>query len=157
MNQAIFLPKRKGSSWWASAGGKTGICIPLEIGIRNQNFPKNLTSVAQFQLIDLFLAVTLYLQLWHSHCTRQQGNCNTPGNFKSFFRCKVQQQVTIISSPKIVQHHVTIILPHENISCLRPCAWMNGLFKINAYSGFFSRSIKLHRGLVSMQACGNTS
>jgi len=28
------------------------------------------TSVAQFRLIDLILAITAYLPVWHSHCTR---------------------------------------------------------------------------------------
>jgi len=69
--------------------GKTGICTPLEIGTKNQNFPKILTSAAQFRLIDLFLAMTLYLPQLHSHCTRQrqQGSCNSPEIFKSFFKC----------------------------------------------------------------------
>jgi len=57
--------------------------------------------------------------------------------------------------PENSEQDATIILPHGNISWLRPCAWVNGSFKINAYSGFFSRSIKLHRGLLSMQPCGN--
>jgi len=34
---------------------------------------------------------------------------------------------------------------------------VNDLIKINAYPGFFSRSIKLHRGLLAMQSCGNMS
>jgi len=29
-----------------------------------------LTSAAQFRLIDLFLAITVYLPVRHSHCTR---------------------------------------------------------------------------------------
>jgi len=36
----------------------------------------------------------------------------------------------MFSPPNIVQQQVTIILPHKNISWLRLCAWVNGLFKI---------------------------
>jgi len=42
--------------WWYS---KTmGIFPSLEIATKNQNFLENLTSVVQFRLIDLFLAIT---------------------------------------------------------------------------------------------------
>jgi len=41
-----------------------GICPSLEIVTKNQNFR------AQFRLIDLFLATTVYLPVWQSHCTR---------------------------------------------------------------------------------------
>jgi len=34
--------------------------MTLEIGTKNQNFLENLTSAAQFRLIDLFLAMTVY-------------------------------------------------------------------------------------------------
>jgi len=149
----MLLPKRKSSSSWATAGGKTGICMPLEIWTKHQNFPENLTSAAQYPLIDLFLAMTLYLPLWHSHCTRQQGNCNSPEIFQMLGRSYHHYP----PPSKIVQQHVTIILPNENISLLRPCAWVNGLFKINAYSGFFSHSVKLYLGLLSMQPCRNPS
>jgi len=43
--------------------GKTDICTPLEIETNNQNFPENLTSAAQFRLIDLFLVMKLYFPL----------------------------------------------------------------------------------------------
>jgi len=33
-------------------GGKTGICLPLEIGPKNQNVLENIKSAAQFRLID---------------------------------------------------------------------------------------------------------
>jgi len=35
----------------------------MESGTKNQDFLENLTSAAQFRLIDLFLAVTVYLPL----------------------------------------------------------------------------------------------
>jgi len=35
--------------------------LPLDIGTKKQNFLENLTSAAQFQLIDLLLAMTVYL------------------------------------------------------------------------------------------------
>jgi len=39
---------------------ETGIFSSLEIGTKNKNFLENLTSAAQFRLIDLFLAMTVY-------------------------------------------------------------------------------------------------
>jgi len=50
-------------------GRKTGI-FPPEIGHKNQNFPENMKSAAQFRLIGLILAITIYLAGRHSHCTR---------------------------------------------------------------------------------------
>jgi len=35
---------------------------PIEIGPKNQNFLENLKSAAQFRLINLSLAMTVYLQ-----------------------------------------------------------------------------------------------
>jgi len=55
---------------WASAGGKTGICLPLEIGTKNQKFLEKLKSAVYFRVINLILAMTVYLPIWHSHCTR---------------------------------------------------------------------------------------
>ena len=46
---------------WIRPGVKTGICLSLEIGTKNQNFLENMTSGAQFHLIDLILATILYL------------------------------------------------------------------------------------------------
>jgi len=40
--------------------GQNGQFPSLEIGTKNQNFPENLTSAAQFRLIDLILATTVY-------------------------------------------------------------------------------------------------
>jgi len=38
----------------------TGICpSQLEVGNKNQSFTENLTSAAQFRLIDLFIAMTV--------------------------------------------------------------------------------------------------
>jgi len=50
--------------------GKTGICPPLEIEPKDQNFLENMKSVAQFRLIDFVLAMTVCLPARHSHCTR---------------------------------------------------------------------------------------
>jgi len=49
-------------------GGKEH-CPSLNIGTKHQNFLENLMSAVQFRLIDLFLAMTVYLLLRHSHCT----------------------------------------------------------------------------------------
>jgi len=46
---------------WASAGVAKQAFSPLEIGIKNPNFLENLKSAAQFRLIDLILAKTVYL------------------------------------------------------------------------------------------------
>jgi len=43
--------------------------LPVEIGTKNQNFLENLKSVALFRVIN-FLQMTVYLSIWHSHCTR---------------------------------------------------------------------------------------
>jgi len=56
------------SNAWASAG-ETGIS-PLEIVTKNKFFLENLTSAAQFRLIDFFIAMTVYLPPWYSQCTR---------------------------------------------------------------------------------------
>jgi len=46
---------------WASAGGcKTGIS-PLEIGAKNQKFLENLNLASTFQLINLIVAMAVYL------------------------------------------------------------------------------------------------
>jgi len=50
--------------------GQNGHLPPLEIESRNQNFLENVKSVAQFRLIDFILAMTVYLPVRHSHCTR---------------------------------------------------------------------------------------
>ena len=49
---------------------KTGICPSLESRSKKPIFLENLTSVAQFWLADSFLAITVYLSVWPSHCTR---------------------------------------------------------------------------------------
>jgi len=38
-----------------------GTCPILEIATQNQNVLENLTSLVRFRLIDLFLAMTVYL------------------------------------------------------------------------------------------------
>jgi len=50
--------------------GNSDICPSLGIRTKNQNFLEKLTSAAQFRLIDLFLAMAVYLPLWHSHRVR---------------------------------------------------------------------------------------
>jgi len=48
---------------WIRLCVKTGICPSLEIGTKNQNFLESFTSVAQFRLTDLFLAMTVCLSV----------------------------------------------------------------------------------------------
>ena len=45
---------------WASAGGKTGICPPLKIGTK------------KITINGIIIAVTVYLSVLHSHCTRHR-------------------------------------------------------------------------------------
>jgi len=59
------LKKTVVNSWYVKTMGirkvvETGIFSSLEIGTKNQHFLENLTSAAQFRLIDLFLAMTVY-------------------------------------------------------------------------------------------------
>ena len=49
--------------------GENEHLLPLEIGTKNQNCIENLTSAAQFLLIDLSISMTVYLPLWRSICT----------------------------------------------------------------------------------------
>ena len=63
------------NSWYVKTtghplGGYGRLSSPIEIGTMNQNFLEFLTSAAQFRLIDLLLAITVPLPVWHSHCTR---------------------------------------------------------------------------------------
>jgi len=59
LNQTVL------NSWFVKAMGVSrrgnGYFPPWKIGAKNQNFLENLTSAAQFRLIDLFLAMTVYL------------------------------------------------------------------------------------------------
>jgi len=50
--------------------GAKRVFFPLEIGSKNQKTLGNLKSASQFRLIDLILAITLNLPVWHSHCTK---------------------------------------------------------------------------------------
>jgi len=50
-------------------GGKTGIS-PLEIGTKDQNFLETMKVAVQSRLIDLVLAMTVYLPVCHSRRTR---------------------------------------------------------------------------------------
>ena len=71
---------------WASPG-KMGMCTPLEIGAKDQKFLENLKWEAYFQLIGVILALTVYLPVWHSHCTRARftilASCNDEFAFQS--------------------------------------------------------------------------
>jgi len=51
------------------SGGKTHICPPWKLGLRTRYFWKNLKSASSFRLIDLVLAMTMFLPIWNSHCT----------------------------------------------------------------------------------------
>jgi len=45
------------NSWWVKT---MGICPSLEIETKNQNFPENMTSLTEFRLVGLFLAMTVF-------------------------------------------------------------------------------------------------
>jgi len=59
---------------WASAGGsKIGISPPLEIGTKDQNFFENLELAANFGVIHLIIALTVYLSVYDTdHHTAQE-------------------------------------------------------------------------------------
>jgi len=57
-------------SWTSTGGEKRAFSPPLGIGTKKQKFLENLKSASSFRLIDLILAITLYLQVWYSHYTR---------------------------------------------------------------------------------------
>jgi len=65
-----YYRNRSPNLGWVHPWVKTGICPSLEIGTKNQNFLENVTSAAQLRLIDLNLAMTIYVPVCHSHCTR---------------------------------------------------------------------------------------
>jgi len=70
LDYQILLKSPPNLIGWIGPWVKMGICPSLEIGTKNQNFLENLTSGAQFWLISLILAMTVYLAVWHSHCIR---------------------------------------------------------------------------------------
>jgi len=52
-----------------------GILSPLEIGPKNQHFLENMKSAAQFRLLDVILAITVYFRVRHSHTAQEPGSC----------------------------------------------------------------------------------
>jgi len=54
---------------WVSAEGQNEF-VPPEIGSKNHKILEKLRSASRFRLIDFILATTLYLTVWHSHCTK---------------------------------------------------------------------------------------
>jgi len=60
LNSSKQFWTRDTSKPWASLGWSKRAFPLLRIGTKNQNFLENLTSAAQFQLIDIFLAMTVY-------------------------------------------------------------------------------------------------
>jgi len=57
-------------SWASSAGEAKREIAPPGNCTKKQIFPKNPKSASWFRLNDLILAITFYLLVWHSHCTR---------------------------------------------------------------------------------------
>ena len=52
--------------------GKTGICPPWKLRLKDQKFLDILKSATSCRLLDLILAMTVYLPVWHPHCIRLQ-------------------------------------------------------------------------------------
>jgi len=137
-------------------GTKRAFAPPWKLGLRSEFFQKTWRQqLNSYQLI--------YFLRWHfiCHCDTHtaQGNraSATPKNFFKLFQMlgtttSYHHYLPDNSATTCYDHFA-----HENISWFWLCAWVNGLFKINAYWGFFSHSIKLHRGLLSMRPCWNTS
>jgi len=63
---ATFMNVRR---WLFPQGAKQSFAPPRNCDEEPKVF-KNLKSASWFQLFDLILAITLYLPIWHSHCTR---------------------------------------------------------------------------------------
>ena len=55
---------------WAPAGRAKREFAPPGNWTKKQMFLENLKSTSWFRLIDLILAITFYLLVWHSHCAR---------------------------------------------------------------------------------------
>ena len=56
---------------WASAGGaKRAFAAPLETGTKNQKFIKKAEDNNLIPINDLIIAMTVYLPVRNSHCTR---------------------------------------------------------------------------------------
>jgi len=86
-------------------GGETGIS-PLEFGPKNQNVLEKVKSAAQFRLIGLILAMTVYLPVRHSHCTRTR--------FAVLVSCSSELAVSGIASPRILGGPKCLILGEKH-------------------------------------------
>ena len=73
IKQTILNSLYSKSETWAAAGGERAFA-PLEIGTKNQNFIENLTSAAQFRLIDLIISMTVYLPFFSAHIALDPGS-----------------------------------------------------------------------------------
>jgi len=107
MGAFLHWAQRVLNSWYVKTTGigrwvKTGICSSLQRRYKNQNFLENLTSAAQFRVIDFFLAMTVYLPIWHSHCTRARftvlASCSGELTVHSCPLLSLQSQVTKLAS-----------------------------------------------------------
>jgi len=83
-------------NWLRPAAGVWNGHFTLEIGTKKQKVSDNLKSVSWFRFIDLILAMTLYLPVWHSHCTR--------ASFTVPVRCS--DELAVHSCPLRLQTHV---------------------------------------------------
>jgi len=76
--------------------------FPLEIGSKKQKFIENLKSAVSFRLIGLILAMTVYLPVLHSHCTRAVFtvlmSCSDELAIHSCLLLCLQRQVTKLAS-----------------------------------------------------------
>jgi len=79
--------------------GKNGHCPSVETGNKHQNFLENSTSAAQFRLIDVFLAMTVYFR--YDTCTAQPDSlfwCQTVMSLPFIHVLCLQRQVTKFES-----------------------------------------------------------
>jgi len=91
------------NSWYVKTvgvrRGKNGHCPSVETGNKHQNFLENSTSAAQFRLIDVFLAMTVYFR--YDTCTAQPDSlfwCQTVMSLPFIHVLCLQRQVTKFES-----------------------------------------------------------
>jgi len=91
--EKIFSTKYHAKATWVV------LLDPLEIGTKNQKFLENLKL---FRLIHFIAAVTVYLPVWHWHCTRASFtvpvSCNGEIAVRSYLLLWLPRQVAKLSS-----------------------------------------------------------
>ena len=69
-SRTFCLNRYGGQLSWVSAEGQNMFSPLWKLGLRTRKMLENLKPASRFRLIDLILAITLYLPVWQSHCTK---------------------------------------------------------------------------------------